>query len=56
MRTIHGLRHSTASILADRGVAGPIIQKLLGHANLATTQTYIKSVERHLDAVDRLDG
>jgi site-specific recombinase XerD len=37
----HGLRHSLASDMAERGVSLLIIQKQLGHASLAATGTYI---------------
>jgi len=36
----HTLRHSFASNLAQRGVNIYIIQKLLGHSNITTTQIY----------------
>ncbi len=36
----HDLRHSFASFLANRGTSIQIISKLLGHANIATTQRY----------------
>ena len=37
----HGLRHSLAFDMAERGVSLLIIQKQLGHASLAATATYI---------------
>ena len=37
---MHDLRHSVASWAVGRGVSLPIIAKLLGHANTATTQRY----------------
>ena len=42
---LHDLRHSFASVGAGSGMGLPIIGKLLGHANAATTQRYA-----HLDA------
>ncbi|RJF86365.1 DUF4102 domain-containing protein [Oleomonas cavernae] len=42
---IHDLRHSFASIGAGSGLGLPIIGKLLGHADVETTQRYT-----HLDA------
>jgi integrase len=37
---IHDLRHSFATILARSGLSLPMIGKLLGHANPATTARY----------------
>jgi site-specific recombinase XerD len=42
---IHDMRHSFASIGAGSGMGLPIIGKLLGHKDAATTQRYA-----HLDA------
>jgi integrase/recombinase XerD len=36
----HTLRHSFASNLAQRGVYLYVIQKLLGHSKITTTQIY----------------
>jgi integrase len=37
---LHDLRHSFASLAANRGVSLPMIGKLLGHKHQATTQRY----------------
>lgn len=49
--TSHMLRHSFASYLITKGVHVAIIQKLLGHANLRTTSTYL-----HVDQQDLIDA
>lgn len=45
--TPHTLRHSFATHLTEAGVPLPIIQKLLGHADIKTTTLYV-----HLSAED----
>lgn len=40
----HGLRHSHAYELMMEGVPVPIIQQQLGHASLATTDTYLRHI------------
>ncbi|MFW6236538.1 MAG: tyrosine-type recombinase/integrase [Desulfovibrionales bacterium] len=37
----YGIRHLSATIMADEGVAVPTIQKILRHAKLSTTEQYI---------------
>ena len=52
----HALRHLTASILDDLGVAIGTIQRILGHQNRRTTEIYLHSVgEAEREAMSKLE-
>ncbi|KAF0142157.1 MAG: site-specific recombinase phage integrase family [Ignavibacteria bacterium] len=51
----HSLRHSFASLLAQKGVSLYVIKELLGHTDLATTQIYSHLQQQNLrDAINIL--
>lgn len=50
---IHDLRHSFASMAAASGASLPMIGKLLGHSNVATTQRYAHLAD---DPIDQLNA
>ena len=53
----HMLRHATGTELAEAGVAIDVVQQLLGHRSITTTQGYVHpSPERMRDAVERLEA
>lgn len=55
--TYHDLRHFYATELGRLGASAPIVQKLLGHADLATTQRYIDLIAEDVRvAVNRFEG
>lgn len=46
----HSLRHTYATLLVDHGGSLPEVQRLLGHANLATTQAYLDVTAHGVEA------
>ncbi len=45
----HALRLTDATLLVDAGASLPEVQRLLGHADLSTTQVYLKVTRRGLE-------
>jgi len=51
--SVHSLRHTFAKRMTSRGVKPQTVQKLLGHASLASTGIYTEaSWEELVDAVE----
>ena len=50
--TVHGLRHTHASILLYAGVSVASVARRLGHANMATTQKTYLHIIKELEAQD----
>lgn len=48
----HDLRHSFATHMHDKGVRIEVIQEILGHENIETTQLYAKVSTRSLQSVE----
>jgi integrase len=53
--TYHEMRHNSASILADRGVPITVIQAILGHESIVTTNRYLHALGKAMiDGMDAL--
>jgi len=51
--TMHGLRHTHASILIAAGVSIPSISRRLGHSNMSTTQNTYLHIIKELERMDK---
>jgi integrase len=52
----HALRHTFCTRLILKGVPAPVVQRLAGHADLATTMRYVHAGETDMDsAMDKLE-
>lgn len=54
--TLHGLRHTFATILANSETPLKVLQDLMGHKSIASTMCYITALDdKKYDAVNRID-
>ena len=53
----HDLRHTTATLLLEKGIHAKIVQELLGHSTIAMTMDIYSHVLPSIqqEAVDKLD-
>lgn len=51
--TLHGLRHTHASVLIASGVSIPSISRRLGHSNTSTTQDTYLHIIKELEDIDK---
>ncbi|MEJ7824908.1 MAG: site-specific integrase [Solirubrobacteraceae bacterium] len=51
----HQLRHAHAVELAREGISMPLLQRQLGHSNLATTATYLQGIDPH-EVIERISA
>ena len=50
--TSHTFRHSFATHLFESGVNIRVVQKLLGHADVKTTEIYTHVLQQNISAID----
>lgn len=53
--SVHQLRHTFGTLLADRGVQITLIRDMLGHHSVTETEGYIDPLDGQREAVNRLD-
>lgn len=51
---LHDLRHTAATWMAARGVSERIIQEIMGHVSITTTQIYTRGMARMADLYDQM--
>lgn len=47
----HDLRHTAITLMVNRGVLLPVVQKIAGHANIKTTMRYVHVLGKDIDIV-----
>ena len=53
----HDLRHTVATRLVEKGIDLTVVQEILGHSQVTTTQRYTHPVpQRKLDAINVLNN
>ncbi len=47
-KSFHNMRHSAATSMLEAGIAINVIQKILGHTDITTTQIYANVLDNHM--------